>query len=86
MTEQMPKPQIEYPCEWCYTVIGCDEAALRSAAAEALAGKEYAIAPSKRSKAGRYISMNITTHVCSADERNGIFQKLAGHAAIKMVI
>jgi putative lipoic acid-binding regulatory protein len=86
MTEQMPKPQIEYPCEWCYTVIGCDEAALRAAAAEALAGKEYAIAPSNRSKAGRYVSMNITMHVCSEDERNAIFKNLTDHAAIKMVI
>lgn len=82
----MDKPEIRYPCEWCYTIIGRDEAELRGAAGQVLPGKEYSIALSNRSASGKYTSLTITTTVGSEEERNGIFQKLCGHPAIKVVM
>lgn len=82
----MSKPQIKYPCEWSYTIIGVEERGLREAANQALSGKVFSIALSKKSKGGKYVSMNITTHVASEEERNGIFKKLCGQTSIKIVI
>lgn len=82
----MSKPQINYPCEWSYTIIGAEERSLREAADQALSGKAFSIALSKKSKGGKYVSMNITTQVASEEERNGIFKKLCGQTAVKIVI
>jgi putative lipoic acid-binding regulatory protein len=82
----MLKPKIEYPGEWSYTIIGSDEGVLKEAASQVLSGKAFSIAVSKKSRSGKYISMNITTIVASEEERNDLFRKLSGHPAIKIVI
>jgi putative lipoic acid-binding regulatory protein len=86
MENYMAKPEIEYPCEWSYTIIGSNEEALQEAAQQTFSGKSFSIKVSKKSTAGKYISMNITTSVATEEERNDICRKLSGHPAIKIVI
>jgi uncharacterized protein len=83
----MDKPRIEYPCEWEYTVIGPDEAQLRDAVADVFNGKECSVEFSKKSKAGKYVSLIVKTKVTDEDERNKLFALLGKkHPIIKMVL
>lgn len=82
----MNKPKIEYPCEWEYTVIGADEALLRNAVAECFCGKEHGVEFSKKSKAGKYISLIVKTKVTDEDERVKLFTLLGKHPAVKIVL
>ena len=82
----MDKPEIKYPCEWDYTVIGADEALLRAAAAECFCGKEHSVEFSKKSKEGNYVSLAIKTKVADQIERDKLFTTLGKHPAIKIVL
>ena len=82
----MNESKIEYPCEWCYTVIGASEELLRNAIAEAFSGKEYSMEFSKKSKAGKYISFSVKSSASNEEERNKIFTSLKNHPEIKMVL
>jgi uncharacterized protein len=82
----MDKPEIQYPCEWEYTVIGTDEALLRNVITEVFCGKEFSVEFSKKSKAGKYVSLTVKTKVTSEDERNGQCALLAKQPAVKMVL
>ena len=82
----MTKLEIEYPCEWAYTVIGADEGLLRKAVAEVLCGKEHCVEFSKKSKEGKYISLVAKTKVNDEDERVKLCTLLSKHPAIKMVL
>lgn len=78
--------KIEYPCEWNYTVIGADEALLRDAVAEVFRGKEYRVEYSKKSKAGKYISLIVKAKTISEDDRVKQFSFLSKHPTIKIVL
>lgn len=78
--------EIKYPCEWCYTVIGSDEALLRSAVSEVFCGKPHTLEFSKKSKGGKYISLTAVTNTINEEERLKIFGLLAKHPAVKMVL
>jgi putative lipoic acid-binding regulatory protein len=80
------KPEIQYPCDWDYTVIGADEALMRAAAAECLCGKEHSVEFSKKSKAGKYVSLAVKTKVNDQAERDKLFIALGKHPSIKIVL
>ena len=82
----MDKPEIQYPCEWEYTVIGANEALMRDAITVVFGGKEHSVEFSKKSKAGKYISLCVKAKTTCEDERNKQFALLAKHPAIKMVL
>jgi uncharacterized protein len=82
----MEKLEITYPCEWDYTIIGADEALMRGAVTEIFCGKECSVEFSKKSKAGKYISLAVKAKVCSEEERFKLFGLLGKHTAIKMVL
>ena len=82
----MDKLEIQYPCDWEYTVIGANEAAMRDAVAVVFWGKEYSVEFSKKSKAGKYVSLTVKTKVNDEEERNKQCALLAKHPAIKMVL
>jgi len=79
-------PIIEYPCRWSYRVIGEDETTLREAIAHAAEGAGYDISHSKRSSAGRYVSLTVDVLVDSEEIRLKIYHALAGHPSIKIVL
>ena len=80
---QNPNPEIAYPTEWTYTLIGADEARLRAAVAEILGGRAHGLAPSHTSRGGRWVSMSLTLVVDSHEMRRALYDALAAHRDIR---
>ena len=86
MSSQQPQPQIIYPTQWTYKVIGEDEEALREAVIETVASRRHDIAFSKTSSGKRYISMTLKVEVEDAEARLGIFEQLKTNESVKFVL
>ena len=80
------RPEIAYPCEWEYTVIGLHADAMRKAIAAAAAGLEHAVEPSKTSRTGKYCSLRLEVTVGDQTERDRVFRALVDHEDVTMVI
>ncbi len=85
-TNQKEKPQIDYPTQWGYKLIGKDEEALITCIKEIMGEKEHLFAVGNRSKTGKFISFNATCIVENEDERYRIFAHFESHEAVEMVI
>jgi len=79
------KPEIDYPCRWNYKVVGTDETDLKKAVAEILSDP-FELHPSKVSKKGKYISLNLFIDVQNETHRNEIYENLKASKHIKMVM
>lgn len=77
---------LEYPCNWCYKVIATERAALEQAIRDVLEMREHTLSPSKKSKTGKYTSMNLDLLVHNEDDRTFIYEALKNHQSIKMVL
>ena len=86
MQEIKGKPDIKYPTDWKYKVIGLENDVLRNAIDEVLNAKEYSLSFSNKSKKGKFISLEVSLIVKSEKERDSIFFNLQNHSVIKMVI
>ena len=80
------KVVLEYPCNWCYKVIATEKSALEQAIRDVIDEREHKLAPSNKSKTGKYISMNLDLVIQNEDERNFIYEALKAHQNIKMVL
>ena len=80
------KPEITYPCEWGYKVIGIDPVAIKEAVGGILGNRRYSIALSKTSSKGKYTSLDVSLIVNSEVERHDFFKSFAQDPAIKMVL
>jgi len=80
------KPEITYPCQWQYRIIGEDRAAMIQAITGAVATAVCNIKDANVSSGGRYISLSLEATVNTDAERLCIYQLLAGHPAIRMVL
>lgn len=80
------QPEITYPCLWQYRLIGSDRAAMHQAIAATVAASAGTVAEGNVSSGGRYISLSLEVRVKSEAERLCIYQLLAGHPAIRMVL
>lgn len=80
------RPDIDYPTEWQYKIIGSDVDEMLSAVEESIIGLDYQVVPSNVSSNEKYFSLNISLIVPSEIVRDIIFQKLSNHPAIKFVI
>ena len=81
-----PPAKINYPCDWEYRIIGPDEAALKTAAAQVMGGRKYDLAFSNISKTGKYFSLSVKTFVESEEARNNLYAAFAKHPAIKTIL
>ena len=86
MQEITGKPNIEYPTDWKYKVIGLENLILRDAIDEVLEEKDYSLRFSNKSKKGKFISLEVSLIVENEKERDSIFFNLKNHSAVKMVI
>lgn len=84
--EENKKPQIEYPYNWPYKIIGVNIEQMIAAVEEIVIDLEYELTPSNISRRGKYFSLNVTVMVPSEIVRDLIFQKLSAHPAIKFVM
>lgn len=82
----MNEPVIQYPCRWSYRIIGTEEKALREAVSNSLAGREYKLALSNRSRNKTYLSMNVTVVVETQAMRDQIFKTLEKHPAVRFLL
>lgn len=80
------KPDIEYPCEWNYKVIGTDVDEMIKAIELAVEGMNYEINSSNVSSKGNYFSLNLKVLVPSEIIRDIIFSKLNNSIFIKIVL
>ncbi|OBV29716.1 hypothetical protein BKN38_06390 [Helicobacter sp. CLO-3] len=79
------KPDITYPCQWEYRIVGEKQHRIEEIVGDIMQ-KPYYLEVKNHSSGGRFVSMHLSTMVDSEEERNEIFSKLANHKEIKMVI
>lgn len=86
INESTQKLELTYPCTWCYKVVAYERAGIEIAAMEIFCDRKYSLEPSKLSRGGKYISMNLELLVHNEDERTYFFETLKAHQHIKMVL
>jgi putative lipoic acid-binding regulatory protein len=79
------RPEITYPCEWSYKIIGNNIDKILEAIEIAASGLKYDVTPSNISKNGNYYSLNMTLTVPNEVVRDLIYQKLDSSDSIKIV-
>jgi putative lipoic acid-binding regulatory protein len=79
------RPEIIYPCEWSYKIIGNNVDKMLEAVENAVSGLKYDITPSSISKKGNYYSLNLTLTVPNEAVRDLIYQKLDSSESVKIV-
>jgi hypothetical protein len=80
------KPEINYPCNWDYKVIGEDADKLIEAIEDSVGTLKHRISTSNVSSGGKYISLNLTVAVPNELARDLVFQRLSEHEDIRWVI
>lgn len=80
------RPEIAYPCDWSYVVVGEGEQVLRAHIESALEGAAHRQRVSRTSSSGRYTSIEVTLVVADEEQRLVVFRALQGHPAVRYVI
>ena len=80
------KPNIQYPCNWDYKVIGTDVDEMIKVIETTVEGMEFNISSSNVSSKGKYFSLNLKVFVTSETIRDIIFTKLESNEFVKMVL
>ncbi len=80
------KLELEYPCNWCYKLIGDDHDTIKDAVKDIVDEREYKLSESNKSKSGKYVSMNLDMLVYNDDDRQFIYEALKKHDKLKMVL
>jgi putative lipoic acid-binding regulatory protein len=80
------KPEIEYPCEWGYKIIGTDKTVLQAVIFDIVGKRAYSTKGGNSSSKGKFHSLNMTCRVESEKDRDEIFKAFSDHSDVKMVI
>jgi putative lipoic acid-binding regulatory protein len=80
------RPEIEYPCEWGYKIIGTDKTALQAVIFDIVGKRAYSTKGGNSSSKGKFHSLNMTCRVESEKDRDKIFKAFSDHSDVKMVI
>jgi uncharacterized protein len=81
-----PRPEITYPCQWEYRVIGGAEELVRRAIVEVIGEVEHTLNFANMSKGGKYLSFTLDLTVRDEAHRDTVCEQLLAHPAIKMVL
>ncbi|MGA7720770.1 MAG: DUF493 domain-containing protein [Ignavibacteriaceae bacterium] len=79
-------PEIQFPCEWSYKIIGLDVTKILAAIEEAVLGLSYDVTPSNISKNGKYFSLNLKLELPNEAVKNLIYEKLTQNTDIKFIL
>ena len=79
-------PEIHYPCDWGFRIIGTHEKLIRQLVAEIAGDLEHTLEESNTSAAGNYVSLRLTVLVRDEEHRNEIHQRLTADESVKMVL
>jgi len=82
----MSEPEIQYPCEWGFRIIGTHEKLLRQLVADVVGGLEHSLEPSNTSATGKYVALNLRVEVRDETHRNEVHAALMADEAVKMVL
>lgn len=80
------QPDIQYPCQWHYRLIGEDRAAIMAAIQAAVDLSLCLVSEGNVSSSGRYLSLNVEVRVNDATERLRLYQVFSEHPAIRVVL
>ncbi|RUM70884.1 MAG: DUF493 domain-containing protein [Sulfurovum sp.] len=80
------RPDITYPTNWGFKIIGRDKEKLLACIKEAMGDKEHLSSAGNVSKTGKFHSYNTSCIVETEEERNKIFKFFEEHEAVEMVI
>jgi uncharacterized protein len=79
-------PEIDYPCDWSYRIIGTAESAIRALVAELVGEAAHALEASRVSSRGNYVSVRLTVAVVDDEHRLAIFRGLRDADCVQMVL
>jgi len=80
------KPQIDYPTQWGFKLIGRDQEALRQAIRDVMGDREHLCHLGHSSRTGKFHTWNATCTVEHEADRDALFKAFADHDAVEMVI
>ena len=83
--ENEKRPQIKYPCEWSYRIIGDDIKKMVEAVEDAVKDLQYDLQASNISDKGNYFSISLKVFVENEVIRDIIYEKIKSHKNVKMV-
>ena len=82
---QGQRPEIDYPTDWGYRVVGTSEEALRALVAEVVGQAPHEIQGVQPSSKGAYVSLRMAVTVASEEHRDAIYAKLLDADVVKIV-
>ena len=80
------KPNIDYPCQWQYRLIGEDRSAILAVIHETVDVSRCLITEGNTSSGGRYLSLSLEITVGNEAERLRLYQVFSDHPAIRVVL
>ena len=80
------RPEIEYPTDWTFKVVGPDEGRLRNAIGGVVGSMDHTLTLSRRSRGGKYVSLELVVTVGGEAQRLAIGQVLHEHEDVKFVL
>jgi len=86
INDSKEKLQLQYPCSWCYKLIGENKHNIHSAIKSIVKEKPHSLTHSNQSKSGKYVSMNLELLIDNEDERKYLYEALKQHKHIKTVL
>jgi putative lipoic acid-binding regulatory protein len=84
--EEREKPELTYPREWEFTVIGRDKEKVEEAIKEVLKDKEHNFKFGNLSKNGKFSSYKAKCTVDTKEERDEIYKKFGNHQDIDYIL
>ena len=80
------KPEVTYPCEWEFKVIGTDQQRLSRAIGQIVGERDHRLSVSHHSRGGKYCSLRLVVTVTDEACRNALFEALCDHDAVTTVL
>ena len=86
LDDDSKRPEIQFPCEWSYKIIGSNVSGILSAIEESVLGLNYDVTPSNVSRNEKYVSLNLKLEVPNEIVRILIYEKLTKSPDIKFIL
>ncbi len=80
------KLELEYPCSWCFKIIGEDRVLIERLVCEMMQDRDHTLTHSNSSSSGKYLSLNLDLVVQSDDDRETLFKTLRDSEHVKRVL
>lgn len=77
---------LEYPCAWVYKLIGPDREQLEAAIAAITTPRACTVTPSRTSRTGKYLCLDVELTVQSEAERESLHAAFKSHPAVTIVL